>query len=845
MVGRKRKAPSRSKAAKNDIPDVYQDLLAEAGASPSAQAFAEESPRKRRRPGERPQTPITPRAAKTEEILDDDRDDELEFEDVPIPAPKLQTVYRDSDDEDEDEDDEMIFEDVHVGSVQIRPVVTKPQGDLELNLTAHRTVAPKVQERRRPITRAERDFRIHAHKSHLLCLLIHTARRNRWCDDSEVQKSLRPLLSKKVASLLKPRPTLSQFGQTESLKDGLDQIGRIFKAKFQVTERGLRRCLWADTPEHLEKYEPPDDMDSCIGKADFQTAARTLEGSRDTGAQLFCALLRSVGVQARLIASLQPLSFTASGPTLPKPQVVKTTTSKAKAEEMQRFARAKQETPPSPAVRSARRRLGHPDATAYRVPAMPAAPSVSRPVKIHKPLRESPYPVYWVEVLDVAHQKWQPVDLLVTDTLWKPAKLEPPASDRDNNLSYVLAFESDGTAKDVTKRYAKGYAAKTRKMRIETAAADGAQWWAKALKVFARRRPTDVDLIEASELEATASREPMPRNVADFKDHPIYALERHLRWNEVLRPNAQPAGTVSAGSKAPLETIYRRRDVRVARSRDKWYRLGRDVKPMEMPVRFLTKRANTKPGEYVDDGYGGDERDSEGTPVYTEEQTEEYRPPPVVRGRVPKNKFGNIDLYVPSMVPKGGVWIADEKEDEPSSAKAAFTLGIDYAPALTGFLFKGRQGTAVLNGVVVANEYEEAMRAVKVGLSDVEAEREQDRRAAAALRMWKRFLVILQIHERVYAGVSTEERAADESRRGMVVDGDGHEESHELGDVAEAEVEAEEEMQHEIQEALDEADADEEAASETTEEITMENEDFGGGGFMMEGEDMGGGFMVD
>lgn len=34
-----------------------------------------------------------------------------------------------------------------------------------------------------------------------------------------------------------------------------------------------------------------------------------MQGSRDFGAQLFCALLRSVGVEARLVCSLQPLSF--------------------------------------------------------------------------------------------------------------------------------------------------------------------------------------------------------------------------------------------------------------------------------------------------------------------------------------------------------------------------------------------------------------------------------------------------------------------------------------------------------------------------------------------------------
>ena len=47
-------------------------------------------------------------------------------------------------------------------------------------------------------------------------------------------------------------------------------------------------------------------------KLDFQAAAAKLEGSRDTGAQLFCTLLRSVGVDTRLVCSLQPLPFTAT-----------------------------------------------------------------------------------------------------------------------------------------------------------------------------------------------------------------------------------------------------------------------------------------------------------------------------------------------------------------------------------------------------------------------------------------------------------------------------------------------------------------------------------------------------
>lgn len=44
-------------------------------------------------------------------------------------------------------------------------------------------------------------------------------------------------------------------------------------------------------------------------KSDFCAAANELGASRDVGAQLFCALLRSAGVETRLVCSLQPLPF--------------------------------------------------------------------------------------------------------------------------------------------------------------------------------------------------------------------------------------------------------------------------------------------------------------------------------------------------------------------------------------------------------------------------------------------------------------------------------------------------------------------------------------------------------
>jgi len=92
-----------------------------------------------------------------------------------------------------------------------------------------------------------------------------------------------------------------------------------------------------------------------------------------------------------------------------------------------------------------------------------------------------------VEAFNAAVQKWISIDPLVTNTIAKNSKFEPPAADSTNDMSYVIAFADDGTARDVTVRYAKAYNAKTRKARVESTKG-GAQWWKKATRLFRRRQ---------------------------------------------------------------------------------------------------------------------------------------------------------------------------------------------------------------------------------------------------------------------------------------------------------------------------------------------------------------------
>ena len=307
------------------------------------------------------------------------------------------------------------------------------------------------------------------------------------------------------------------------------------------------------------------------------------------------------------------------------------------------------------------RRLGHPNAADYHMPDI-SAPVITPPKPKIKIIHESPYPIFWVEVLDEAHQKWLPVDPLVTETIARPRSFEPPASDRENNMSYVVAFEEEGTARDVTRRYTKAYNAKTIKNRVDSTEG-GIKWWRRTMRAYSRGWRSDLDQIEDTELAASEAKEPMPKNVADFKDHPYYALERHLKRNEVL-VSTRETGKVAAGrdpsnpGQKKLESIYRRRDVKTVRSADAWYRLGKEVKIGEQPVKTVPTKRRPE-DENLDDDVDMDER--AGTNLYTESQTELYEAPPIVNGRVPRNSFGNLDIFVPSMVPKGGVHIPCER----------------------------------------------------------------------------------------------------------------------------------------------------------------------------------------
>ncbi|CAN0578478.1 unnamed protein product, partial [Ectocarpus sp. 12 AP-2014] len=70
-------------------------------------------------------------------------------------------------------------------------------------------------------------------------------------------------------------------------------------------------------------------------------------------------------------------------------------------------------------------------------------------------------------------------------------------------------------------------------------------------------------------------------------------------------------------------------------------------------------------------------------------------------GQVPKNEYGNVELFdcSPAFLPAGTAHLRGEQ-----IGRLAAKLGVDYAPALTGFETKVGRQVPVLDGIIVCKE---------------------------------------------------------------------------------------------------------------------------------------------
>lgn len=180
---------------------------------------------------------------------------------------------------------------------------------------------------------------------------------------------------------------------------------------------------------------------------------------------------------------------------------------------------------------------------------------------------------FWIEVWSEKEEKWMCVDLFKpkidsTDTIIRNATLP---------IAYVLAWNNNSSIKDVSLRYCPQWYSVNKKMRTDQAFVD------EELKPFIGRDEAR-DKKEDEEIQRLIT-EPLPKTVGDYKNHPKYALKRHLLKFEAIYPPTALSLHIVRG-----EEVYARECVHVLHSRELWVKQARVVKPGETPYKIVKAR---------------------------------------------------------------------------------------------------------------------------------------------------------------------------------------------------------------------------------------------------------------
>ncbi|ODV83317.1 hypothetical protein CANARDRAFT_189091, partial [[Candida] arabinofermentans NRRL YB-2248] len=615
----------------------------------------------------------------------------------------------DSDDE-SDEIDSDEFEDVSLDVPPDHNFDYHTSNDITVTLNKQPLGKKKQKKKVSVVTGEERIFRRTLHMLCLFAMVGHGVCRNSWCSSVTLLTKLRKSVPKKLLEecssyrKLQTMPNVTVQTKTRKLLDLLRKLMVYWYDSWMIksTSPCLYKKSWAEIMDHDKSINS-----ETITRAKFQSMIKNRRGSRDISAQGFVALLRSLGLPARLVFSIQPPDFT-------NLSIVPN-----KEDEL-----AKSE--------------------------------------------ESKYPVFWCEVWDKDSKKFITIDPIVTkyiEMVSSKSKLEPPSTNLRNNAFYVVGFDRLGGARDITRRYSENYNAKVRKKRI-TRERKGEEWYEALLQGASsksRIKPNKIDKFEELEFEERSMKEGMPNSIQEFVNHPLYVIEEQLKFNEVLQPKIS-CGTIRKktknGKEGELIPVYKRSNVAIVRSAKAWYMRGRVLKVGERPLKMKPKvKPQKKKPKYEDnfelsDGDDSDEDDDDGdVRLYSEQQTELYVPPAIVNGKLKVNAFGNIDVYEPWMIPDGAVHLEGKH-----SEKAAKLLGLEYAPAAVGFDFGGGSvATVKIVGIVTLERFKEAIELVSDYLETEEQDAIRRRKELIALRAWKMLLAKLKIRNRLnkeHGGVS-------------------------------------------------------------------------------------------
>jgi len=221
--------------------------------------------------------------------------------------------------------------------------------------------------------------------------------------------------------------------------------------------------------------------------------------------------------------------------------------------------------------------------------------------------------------------------------------------------------------------------------------------------------------------------EDLPTSKAAFKKHHIYVLmSQLLQYEAIYPPDTVPVAEWRG------EAVFRRKDVYTVHNSVKWLQNGKQVKQGEQPYKELPKRIIRKRKlEEIEDN--NLPRTMSG--FFGPWQVEDFVPPMATEGKVPRNTFGNVELFTPDMIPVGCVHLTEYHK----LGHVAKKIGIDCAPAMVGWEH-GKYPRPKMEGFVVCTENVEVLIAAWRQDNFEQKKKEDAERTAKSVTNWEKLV---------------------------------------------------------------------------------------------------------
>ncbi|KAI5965612.1 uncharacterized protein KGF55_000974 [Candida pseudojiufengensis] len=631
--------------------------------------------------------------------------EESEYDEPPLKIQKTEYEEHDSRDLDSDSDLDSL-NDSDFEDIVLQPLQQSQQNqatEQEFNISIQ-SIDEEKKEKLRQLIRLKQQ-RVSLHYLSIVSYIIHARHRNLLLSDKRVHKALKKLL---------PEQLMKQFKKYKKQPDDvkfiyiLKYLIKWFKKNFKWDSNGLRVLGYLP-----KKYKSTADYlpnnAKAIGKVnDLLQVIKKFRHNRDTGAQIFTALLRSLGFEARLVFSLPVLD-------------------------------TKNQTKLQPKLNQ-------------------------EVVKVNKD-NDLLYPYFWTEVVNPE----DPSEVIVLETqcFFEETKqlirLKRYKGDVKNSytdafypidsqlchmsMHYVLAFTDNNMIIDVSSRYMKNIAYRWfNRLDLRTELGRAALLLQSLIRTMNATKHYNEQLnLELDNLRSIAmANNTIPETYSAMKKSPNFITPSTLRYNEIIIPGTVPIKKIKLNTSK--EPVYFKNYILVGKSEQQWKFVGRSIKPDQIDsyIKLAKATPRTIYNKRVFNLNNETNPELNSIKLYSFAQTCPYIKLKVENGKLPKNKYGNIEIFRPNMVPDECVWLRLSNIESILSRTLAH-----YVPVVVGFKFKSGHAFPRKDGVIVLKKDEVPIKKLWLTGKIEEHKQLEEHKQIQLLKSWKSFLKMLKIQNRL------------------------------------------------------------------------------------------------